>query len=66
MKNVITNVEVPESLSDLSDSQLRILRDKLIVVGLRNGSVDVRLPRVVEAFQAALRSRLPKARKVGR
>jgi hypothetical protein len=61
MKNIVTDVEVPESLDSLSESQLRILRDKLIMAGLRKRCVDLRLERVVKAFQEAMTKRSPKA-----
>ncbi len=64
MRSLLTDVEVPERLGDLTENRLRILRDRLIVAGLRKGGVDPRLPRVVEAFQEAVRRR--PARKGGK
>lgn len=63
--DILTDVEVPESLGDLSEHKLRILRDKLIIAGLRKGGVDIRLSRVVEAFQAAMKSGPPKPTRKG-
>ena len=60
MKTLITDIEVPEQLDDLSENKLRILRDRLIVAGVRVGGVDERLSRVVEAFQAMMRRRPPR------
>jgi len=57
MKTVITDIEVPERLDNLSESKLRILRDRLVVAGMRVGGIDERLPQVVEAFQAMIRRR---------
>lgn len=64
MKTIITGVEVPEQLDGMTENQLRILRDKLIIAGVKGGGVDARLQGVVDAFQAAMKSRPPrKARK---
>lgn len=52
-KGVLTEIEVPESLEGLPDNRLRILRDRLIAAGLRRGGIDLRLERVVRAFQEA-------------
>ena len=60
MKILITNIEVPEQLDNLPENKLRILRDRLIVAGVRAGGVDERLPRMVEAFQAAMKRRPPR------
>lgn len=60
MKTLITDIEVPEQLDDLSENKLRILRDRLIVAGVRVGGVDERLSRVVEAFQVAMKRRPPR------
>jgi hypothetical protein len=64
-KNILTDIEVPAQLDNLSENQLRGLRDKLIVAGIRKGGIDIRLPRVVEAFQTALKAKSPKAARKG-
>lgn len=66
MKTLITDIEVPEQLDDLSENKLRILRDRLIVAGVRAGGVDERLSRVVEAFQAMMKLRPPRRDRGGR
>lgn len=60
MKTIITDVEVPEQLNGMTENQLRILRDKLIIAGVKGGGVDIRLQRVVEAFQTAMKQRPPR------
>jgi len=60
MKTIIADIEVPEQLDNLPENKLRILRDRLIMAGVRAGGVDERLPRVVEAFQAAMKRRPPR------